>query len=84
MSKATNRVLQRGRMVKKKKRVEYTKRFMTELQSTVAYGTYDSKEILGAGQSSSNAMIADKMSELYFPSSVKNGPWVSHVELFLG
>ena len=84
MSKATKTALQRGRRQKKKEKVEYTKRFMTELQCTVAYGAYDSKEILSAGESSSNAMIADKMGEIYFSLSDKNDPWVSHVELFLG
>ena len=61
----------------------YTKRFMTELQSTIAYGAYDTKDILGAGQSSSARMLADKMSEIYFPSTDPDDPRVSHVELFL-
>ena len=29
-------------------------------------------------------MLADKMSDIYFPSSSKDDPRVSHVELFLG
>ena len=78
------RTLQRGRTSKKKGKVEYTKRFMTELQCTVAYGAYDSSEILLAGQSASNAMLADKMSEIYFPSANPNDSRVSHVELFIG
>lgn len=83
MVKSTHE-LQRKRAAKKKsKPVVYTKRFMTELQSTIAYGAYDSKEILGAGESSSQRMLADKMSEIYFPSTDPDDPRVSHVELFL-
>ena len=61
----------------------YTKRVMTELQSTIAYGAYDSKDILGAGESASQRMLADKMTEIYFPSTDADDPRVSHVELFL-
>ena len=57
---------------------------MTELQCTIAYGAYDSKDIVGAGQSSTGGMLMDKMAEIYFPSTDKDDPRVSHVELFLG
>ena len=66
-----------------KKKVQYTKRFMTKLQCTIAYGAYDLKDILGAGQSSSARMLAEKMANLYFLSTQKEDPWVLHVELFL-
>ena len=56
---------------------------MTEIQSTIAYGTYDLNDILGAGNSSTKKMIADKMVEISFPSVDANGPRVSHVEMFL-
>ena len=73
-----------GRSGKKKNSVCYTKRFMTEIQSTIAYGAYDSKDILGAGDSFTEKMIADKMTEIYFPSVDVDDPRVSHVEMFLG
>ena len=41
----------------RKKAPGFTKRFLTEIQSTIAYGAYDSKEILGAGASASNKML---------------------------
>ena len=65
-------------------KVVYTKRFMTELQSTIAYGVYDSKEILYAGQTTSLKKIGDKMQEIYFPSSSKDNQRISHGEMFLG
>ena len=74
-------------MVKKKKKVrrnDYTKRLMTKLQSTVAYGVYDSPDISGLGDSGSQAMLRDKLVDAYFPSSNKDDPRLSHVELFLG
>ena len=74
-------------MAKKKKKTrrnDYTKRLMTELQSTVAYGVYDSPDISGLGDSVSQAMLRDKLVEAYFPLSNKDNPLLSHVELFLG
>ena len=41
----------------RKKPPGFTKRFLTEIQSLIAYGAYDSKEILGAGASTSNKML---------------------------
>ena len=78
--------MQRTKTVRagRKKSVCYTKRFMTEIQSTIAYGAYDSKDILGAGNSSTEKMIADKMTEIYFPSVDVDNPRVYHVEMFLG
>lgn len=70
-------------MAKKKKKTrrnDYTKRLMTELQSTVAYGVYDSPDICGLGDSVSQAMLRDKLVQAYFPSDLR----LSHVELFLG
>ena len=65
MSKGSNkRRVERGQLAKKK--VQYRKRFMTKLQCTIAYGAYDSKDILGARQSSSARMLAEKMANLYF------------------
>ena len=74
-------------MVKKKKKPrnnDYTKRFMTELQCTIAYGVYDSPNISGAGDSVSQAMLKDRLVDTYFPYTKKDDPRLSHVELFLG
>ena len=57
---------------------------MTEIQSTITYGAYDSEDILGAGNSTTEKMIADKMAEIYFSSVDADDPPVSHVEMFLG
>ena len=73
MGKGGNkRRVKQGQLAKKK--VQYTKRFMTELQCTIAYGAYDSKDILGARQSSSAGMLAGKMADLYFLSTQKKDP----------
>ena len=50
--KASNR-----KQTVRKKAPGFTKRFLTEIQSTIAYGAYNSKEILGAGASTSNKML---------------------------
>ena len=86
MSKATKTAIQRDRTTpkKKKKGVQYTKRFMTKLQSTIAYGVYDSENISGSGDSVSQMMLTEKMAELYFPCNDEFDPRVLHVELFLG
>ena len=80
MSKATKLTLQCGCS---RRKVAYTKCFMTELQCTIAYGAYNLKDIFGGGQSSSAGMLADKMAEIYFPCTTKDHPCVSQVELFL-
>ena len=87
MSKATKTAIQRDRTTPKKKKngVQYTKQFMTELQSTIAYGVYDSENISGSSDSvSRQMMLTEKMAELYFPCNDEFDPCVSHVELFLG
>ena len=71
------------KILRKRKRFPYTKRFQTELQSTVAYGVYDSKEILGAGTSSNEATLKAKLKALYFPTTNSTDERVSHVEKLL-
>ena len=61
-------------MVKEKKQTrnsEYTKRFMTKLQCTVAHGVYDLSHISGASDSVSQAMLKDRLVDTYFPSPKK-------------
>ena len=84
MSKATKTAIQCDHTTpkKKKKGVQYTKRFMTELQSTIAYGVYDLENISGSSDSVSQMMLTEKMAELYFPCNDKFNPRVLHVELF--
>ena len=86
MSKATKIAIQRDHTTTKQKKegVQYTKRFMTELQSTIAYGVYDSENISSSSDSVSQMMLTEKMVELYFPCNDEFDPRVSHVELFLG
>ena len=73
-SLAGKRTLQRGRTSKKKEKVEYTKRFMTELQCTVAYGAYDSSEMLLAGQSTS-------LEQIQFNSTLINKYYLKEITL---
>ena len=68
---------------RKRKRYLFTKKFQTELQSMVAYGAYDTKEILGAGTSSNVATLVDKLKALYFPPTNQSDERVSHVEKLL-
>ena len=67
----------------KRKKYPFTKRFQTELQSLVAYGAYDTKDILGAGTSSNVPTLVEKLRELYFPPSNPADERVSHVENLL-
>ena len=49
----------------------------------MAYGAYDSKEILGAGTSSNVPTLVEKLRELYFPPTNQADERVSHVESLL-
>ena len=67
----------------KRKRYPFTKKFQTELQSLVAYGVYDGKEILGASTSSSVPTLIEKLRKMYFPPTNAADERVSHVENLL-
>ena len=54
---------------------------MMELQCTIAHGACDSKDILGAGNSSTERIIADKISEIYFLLVDVDDPRISHDEI---
>ena len=75
MSKASKK-----KKVTKRKKYPFTKKFQTELQSLVAYGVYDSEEILGAGSSSNVSTLVERLRELYFPPNNPADERVSHVE----
>ena len=58
-----------------------TKRLQMELQATIAFGAYDSNELLKAGKSMNRKDLMARLQELYLPTDDSNK--VGHVDLFL-
>ena len=52
-----------------------------ELHATIAFGVYDSDELLKAGKSMNCNDLMDKLQELYLPTNDVDK--VGHVDLFL-
>ena len=61
-----------------------TKRLQTELQSLIAYASYDSKAVLQGGVSASKAMLIVRLYEAYMPSPLADDDRISFLEMFLG
>ena len=70
--------------VKKRKpnNKDVTKKLQTELQATIAYGCYDSNQVLRSGKSCRKDDLVTKINQLYMPKTDDEDN-LSHVEMFL-
>ena len=60
-----------------------TKRLQTELQSLIAYASYDSKAVVQGGVSGTKTMIINRLYEAYMPSTLAGNNRISFVQMFL-
>ena len=61
---------------------DVTKKLQTELQALIAYGAYDSDQVLRGGDSCCKDDVIKKINNLYMPN-IANNDNLSHVEMFL-
>ena len=59
-----------------------SKKLQTELQALIAYGCYDSDQVLKAGDSTTKKDIIQQIRDLFMPK-IDNEDSLSHVESFL-
>ena len=61
---------------------DVTKKLQTEMQATIAYGCYDSPQVLRSGNSCRKDDLVKKINDLYMPKP-NDDDSLSHVEMFL-